>query len=309
MRLFLATKESSLCSSPAIGSSSPGPHSKPRETVARHVSFSDSPKGTQSAFQRQRRIAFYDGDVSDEDDFAKQDGVCFQRGSKSKGQRKGDNNCSVSTAAPSAQNGDTRQERESARNPLSDLAATSSGNLNESPGEHTPDTPFLPDKELHHLPELHPGYLNVKDFREEQLESKRSPKLEHKAVTRVKSLMSIEYHGIPRPKNEDHGACSRASGKVLPAIQKNEAQESPLEQGRVESITLSRSENESFGLDLEIHANPLRIVIIGLQPGGAAERVKKMSFLFIIPNRISIQREVEIGQETGVVASGQMLIL
>uniref|UniRef100_A0A0F7ZC93 PDZ domain-containing protein 2-like n=1 Tax=Crotalus adamanteus TaxID=8729 RepID=A0A0F7ZC93_CROAD len=267
-----AAKESSLCSSPAIGSGSPGPHSKPRETAARHVSFSDSPKGTQSAFQRQRRIAFYDGDVSDEDDFTKQDGVCFQRGSKSKGQRKGDNDCSISTAAPSAQNGDTRQERESATNTYSDLAATSSGNLNESPGEHTPDTPFLPDKELHHLPELHPGYLNVKDFREEQLESKRSPKLEHKAVTRVKSLMSIEYHGIPRPKNEEHGACSRASGKVLPSIQKNEAQESPLEQGHVESITLSRNENESFGLDLEIHANPLRVVITGLQPGGAAER-------------------------------------
>ncbi|XP_015675282.1 PDZ domain-containing protein 2, partial [Protobothrops mucrosquamatus] len=267
-----ATKESSLCSSPAVGSSSPGPHSKPRETAVRHVSFSDSPKGTQSAFQRQRRIAFYDGDVSDEDDFAKQDGVCFQRGSKSKGQRKGDNDCSISTAAPSAQNGDTRQEKESTTNTYSDLAATGSGNLNESPGEHTPDTPFLPDKELHHLPELHPGYLNVKDFREEQLESKRSPKLEHKAVTRVKSLMSIEYHGIPRPKNEEHGACSRASGKVLPSIQKNEAQESPLEQSHVESITLSRNENESFGLDLEIHANPLRVVITGLQPGGAAER-------------------------------------
>ncbi|XP_070792066.1 PDZ domain-containing protein 2 [Pituophis catenifer annectens] len=267
-----ATKESSLCSSPATGNSSPGPLSKPRETAARHVSFSDSPKGAPSAFQRQRRIAFYDGDVSDEDDFAKQDGDSFQRGSRSKGQRKGNNDCYISPAAPSAQNGDTSQERESATNTCSDLAATSSRNLTESIGEHASDTPFLPAKELHHLPELHPGYLNVKDFREELLETKRSPKLEHKAVTRVKSLMSIEYHGIPRPKNEEHGACSRGSGKALPSIQKNEAQEIPLEQSHVESITLSRNENESFGLDLEIHANPLRIVITGLQPGGAAER-------------------------------------
>ncbi|KAG8131202.1 putative PDZ domain-containing protein [Naja naja] len=264
-----ATKELSLCSSPATGNSSPGPLSKPRETAARHVSFSDSPKGPQSAFQRQRRIAFYDGDVSDEDDFAKQDGDSFQRGSRSKGQRKGDNDCNISTAAPSVQNGDTSQERESATNICSNLAAR---NLAESVGEHTADNPFLPGKELHHLPELHPGYLNVKDFREEPLETKRSPKLEHKAVTRVKSLMSIEYHGVPRPKNEDHGACTRASGKVLPSIQKNEAQEIPLELSHVESITLSRNENESFGLDLEIHANPLRIVITGLQPGGAAER-------------------------------------
>ncbi|XP_070599595.1 PDZ domain-containing protein 2 isoform X2 [Erythrolamprus reginae] len=266
-----ATKESSLCSSPATGNSSPGPLGKPKETAARHVSFSDSPKGAQS-FQRQRRIAFYDGDVSDEDDFAKQDGDSFQRGSRSKGQRKGNNDCNISPAAPLVQNGDTSQEKESATNNCSDLAATSCRNLTENIGEHVPDTPFLPAKELHHLPELHPGYLNVKDFREEPLETKRSPKLEHKAVTRVKSLMSIEYHGVPRPKNEEHGACSRASGKVLPSIQRNEAQESPLEQSHVESVTLSRNENESFGLDLEIHASPLRIVITGLQPGGAAER-------------------------------------
>ncbi|XP_013929352.1 PREDICTED: PDZ domain-containing protein 2-like [Thamnophis sirtalis] len=84
--------------------------------------------------------------------------------------------------------------------------------------------------------------------------------------------MSIEYHGVPRPKNEEHGACSRAGGKILPSIQKNEAQEIPLEYSPVESITLCRDENESFGLDLEIHANPLRIVITGLQPGGAADR-------------------------------------
>ncbi|XP_026522163.1 PDZ domain-containing protein 2 [Notechis scutatus] len=265
-----ATKELSLCSSPATGNSSPGPLSKPRETAARHVSFSDSPKGPQSAFQRQRRIAFYDGDVSDEDDFAKQDGDSFQRGSRSKGQRKGDNDCNISTAAPSVQNGDTSQERESAANICSNLAAR---NLAETVGEHTGDTPFLPTKELPHLPELHPGYLNVKDFQDEPLETKRSPKLEHKAITRVKSLMSIEYHGVPRPKNKEHGACPRTSGKVLPSIQRNEAQETvPLELSHVESITLSRNENESFGLDLEIHANPLRIVITGLQPGGAAER-------------------------------------
>ncbi|XP_063149245.1 PDZ domain-containing protein 2 [Candoia aspera] len=264
-----ATKESSLCSSP-------GPLSKPRETVARHVSFSDSPKGAQAAFQRQRRIAFYDGDASDEDDFAKQDGVCFQRGPRSKGQRKGDDDCDVSIAAPSVQNGDTSQERESATNTYSDSAASSFRNLAEGTGEHTPDTPLVPAKafDYSNAPEHHPGYLNVKDFREEQLESKRSPKLEHKAVTRVKSLMSIEYHGVPRLKNEEHGACSRASGKVLPPIQKSEAQESPLEQSRVESITLSRNEKESFGLDLEIHASPLHIMVTGLQPE-AVEAVQK----------------------------------
>uniref|UniRef100_A0ACB8EL45 Uncharacterized protein n=1 Tax=Sphaerodactylus townsendi TaxID=933632 RepID=A0ACB8EL45_9SAUR len=80
------TKELALCDLPSSGNS-PGPVNKPREVVW-HVSFNDSPKGSRTVFQRQRRIAFYNGDANDEDDFAKQDGVQFQRGPRPKGQKK-----------------------------------------------------------------------------------------------------------------------------------------------------------------------------------------------------------------------------
>ncbi|XP_077456869.1 PDZ domain-containing protein 2 [Stigmatopora argus] len=40
----------------------------------------------------------------------------------------------------------------------------------------------------------------------------------------------------------------------------------------VHNVTLTRKKDESFGLDLEIISSPLKVVINGLKPGGAAER-------------------------------------
>uniref|UniRef100_A0A4W5KNN8 PDZ domain-containing protein n=1 Tax=Hucho hucho TaxID=62062 RepID=A0A4W5KNN8_9TELE len=40
----------------------------------------------------------------------------------------------------------------------------------------------------------------------------------------------------------------------------------------IDRVVLRRSEEESFGLDLEIRSSPLKVVITGLRPGGAAER-------------------------------------
>lgn len=241
----------------------------------RHVSFSDSPKGARTAFQRQRRIAFYDGDASDEDDIGKQDAIHFQRGMRSKGQKKEEKNCEVATATTPIECGDRTPEKALATNPHNESATTG---LIESTGgtvEHTADSPVLPLKSFDYsnVPEHHPGHLSVKEFRETQLELKRSPKLEHKAVTRVKTLMSIEYHGVPRPKNEEHSTCHKPVGRTLPHIRNREAHESPLGQSHTDTVTLTRNENESFGLDLEIHATPLRVMITGLRPGGAAERV------------------------------------
>ncbi|KAL8204027.1 UNVERIFIED_CONTAM: hypothetical protein K2H54_066213 [Gekko kuhli] len=256
------TKESGLCDSPTRGNS-PAPTNKHRETV-RHVSFSDSPKGGRTAFQRQRRIAFYDGDASDEDDFAKQDGVPVQRGPKPKGQKKAEGNCEVVTATGPTEGVDANREKGfSADSPHASTACIFRDSV-----ESAKESPVKSLDPLH-APEHH---LSLKDYREAQLESKRSPKLEHKAVTRVKSLMSIEYHGVPRPKNEEHGPCHKPVGRALPNIWKSEAQDSPLGLSRMEVVTLTRNEKESFGLDLEIHATPLRVLITGLRPGGAAER-------------------------------------
>ncbi|XP_015261331.1 PREDICTED: PDZ domain-containing protein 2 [Gekko japonicus] len=257
------TKESGLCDSPARGNS-PALTNKHREAV-RHVSFSDSPKGGRTAFQRQRRIAFYDGDASDEDDFAKQDGALFQRGPKPKGQKKAEGNCEVITATGPTEGVDANREKGFS----ADSHHASTAGIFRDSVESAKESPVKSLDPSHHAPEHH---LSLKDYREAQLESKRSPKLEHKAVTRVKSLMSIEYHGVPRPKNEEHGPCHKPVGRALPNIWRSEAQESPLGLSRMEVVTLTRNEKESFGLDLEIHATPLRVVITGLRPGGAAER-------------------------------------
>lgn len=115
------------------------------------------------------------------------------------------------------------------------------------------------------------------------LEFKRSPKLEHKAVTRVKSMMSIE---CPNP-------LQRVKGEEQPSVPTTPAQgtqnstrppcrllhckkgESSDLSGvcTIETIVLQRGEMESFGLDLEIKSAPLRVLVTGLRPGGVAERV------------------------------------
>lgn len=226
------------------------------------------------AFQRQRRLAFYDGDASDEDDLVKQEGVHFQKGSRSKGQKTTEGNSEVTTPATSVEGGDTNEEEAFAAN-LSNVAASSSS-LRDS-AEHameiTVDSPFLPVKSFD-FPSVPEHHLSLKELRETPVDSKGSPKLEHKAVTRVKSLMSIECQGVPRQKNEELSASNKPINRRTPQrAQKSEVQERLVRPSCSEAVTLTRKENESFGLDLEIHASPLRVVITGLRPGGAAERV------------------------------------
>uniref|UniRef100_A0A8C5BR09 PDZ domain containing 2 n=1 Tax=Gadus morhua TaxID=8049 RepID=A0A8C5BR09_GADMO len=98
-----------------------------------------------------------------------------------------------------------------------------------------------------------------------QLESKRSPKLEHKAVMRVKSMMSIEV-----PKN---GQPPKLKG-ALPLLQYGRQAEGSELAGvcTIDKVVLRKSKEETFGLDLEIKSSPLKVVITALRPGGAAER-------------------------------------
>ncbi|KAM3834051.1 PDZ domain-containing protein 2 [Diretmus argenteus] len=119
-----------------------------------------------------------------------------------------------------------------------------------------------------------------------QMESKRSPKLEHKAVTRVKSMMGIEAPNLPqqvKPKGEELSPALASfqsqipqSGGIIPRTphqhcRKGEASEL-VGICTIDTVILRRSEEESFGLDLEIKSSPLKVVITGLRPGGAAER-------------------------------------
>lgn len=131
-----------------------------------------------------------------------------------------------------------------------------------------------------------------------QLESKRSPKLEHKAVTRVKSMMSTEAPNLPQQQKAKADETSvglalspppspapqcgrnpRTTGGLIPHdhCKKGEASEL-VGVCTIDTVTLRRSEDESFGLNLEIMSSPLKVVITGLKPGGAAERVCLIGF-------------------------------
>lgn len=170
-------------------------------------------------------------------------------------------------------------------------------NKPESPGS---ESPFLPI----HCPSEHKageassagsGSTNLTILNENhtnqddgQSESKRSPKLEHKAVTRVKSMMSAEAANLPqqqRAKAEETsvglasspsqcGRTPRMTGGLIPHQQCEKGEASELVGiCTIDTVTLRRSEDESFGLNLEIMSSPLKVVITGLKPGGAAERV------------------------------------
>ncbi|KAK5870538.1 hypothetical protein PBY51_003478 [Eleginops maclovinus] len=123
-----------------------------------------------------------------------------------------------------------------------------------------------------------------------QLESKRSPKLEHKAITRVKSMMSIEAPALPQQQKSKADespqgiGASQSPSSVSVRNPKTASGCVPLQHCKkgdvselvgvctIDTVCLRRSEEESFGLDLEIMSSPLKVLIAGLKPGGAAER-------------------------------------
>ncbi|KYO28960.1 PDZ domain-containing protein 2 isoform B [Alligator mississippiensis] len=271
----LTPKEAGSMKAGSLASPSNG---KPPCLLNRHVecvrqgSLSSSPKSVRSPFLRQRRVVFYDGDVSDEDEDAH-----FQRGQGNKGQKTTEKDCDIVIATSSVEIDDESQDGELPRHTGSEASTPLYGNSLESEDStlEQMDSPFFPIKAFDYssMPEFRPGNLCVKELREAQLESKRSPKLEHKAVTRVKSMMSTECRSLPRQKIEEHSLCDKPVARVPPHSKKTGPDSS--DQSNVEIVTLVRNEDESFGLDLEIQATPLRIMITGLRPGGAAEKDSK----------------------------------
>uniref|UniRef100_A0A452J429 PDZ domain-containing protein n=1 Tax=Gopherus agassizii TaxID=38772 RepID=A0A452J429_9SAUR len=267
------TKADSLASS--TSGKSPGLFNKHVE-FTQQGSLDGSPKSARSPLLRQRRVVFYDGDVSDEDDFVKQEEVHFQRRQRDKSQKNAKEDSGIVITTSSAEVDDEGQDGELSRHPGSKAATpvfSKSLVSEESALKQTEDLSVFQIKALDcsGMPESHPTNLGVKGLREAQLDSMRSPKLEHKAVTRVKSMMSTECCNLPRQKMEEHGSCHKPIARTLPHSKKTEAPDIP-RQSNAETVNLLRNEDESFGLDLEIQATPIRVVITGLRSGGAAER-------------------------------------
>ncbi|XP_071281697.1 PDZ domain-containing protein 2 isoform X3 [Agelaius tricolor] len=256
------TKANGLAS-PASGRSS-GHHNKHVESVRPGI-LSDSPKSARSPFHRQRRVVFYDGDASDDDESSH-----LHRSQRAKSQE----DAGIVITTSSVEIDDESQDSESSRYSGMETSSPVFSNSVESADStlEQVESSFFPIIAFDYssVPEVRLGSLSLRELREAQLESKRSPKLEHRAVTRVKSMMSTECRSLQRHRTEEHGSYNKPVARMLPHSRKCEAPD-VVGQGQVEVVTLVRNEHESFGLDLEIQAMPLKVVVTGMRPGGPAE--------------------------------------
>ncbi|XP_034398000.1 PDZ domain-containing protein 2 [Cyclopterus lumpus] len=266
-----------------------------------------SPASVRSPLLRQRRLMCFEDELSDEDDDnggnaglfrgpTKPNSVNFSRAQASKNLKSDSAVVSATSSLDINGNGDDgdlqRRGSLGGKTPLcGSFSQCEQGiaNKSESPGS---ESPLMHIRKAGGASGLGSGpsnltinsenYTNQEDG---QLESKRSPKLEHKAVTRVKSMMSIEAPNLPqqqKPKAEEP-----SPGPAQPPSQATQSGRNPkiphpvCKKGdaselvgvcTIDTVTLRRSEDESFGLDLEITSSPLKVVVVGLKPGGAAER-------------------------------------
>uniref|UniRef100_A0A8V5G9D4 Uncharacterized protein n=1 Tax=Melopsittacus undulatus TaxID=13146 RepID=A0A8V5G9D4_MELUD len=300
---FLAAREAGV--GKANGPTSPSSgrlsslHNKHVESVRPGI-LSDSPKSARSPFHRQRRVVFYDGDVSDDDESSH-----LQRSQRAKSQE----DAGVVITTLSVEIDDESQDSGSPRYSSTDTSSPVFSNSVESADSTLEqiDSPFFPIIAFDYssVPEVRLGSLSLKELREAQLESKRSPKLEHRAVTRVKSMMSTECRSLQRQRMEEHGSYNKPVARMLPHSKKCEAPDGA-GQGQGEIVTLVRNEHESFGLDLEIQAMPLKVVVTGLRPGGAAEMDFASFFLlFIFFNDAAVSRFTNLILSPGIDSQNQ----
>lgn len=133
-------------------------------------------------------------------------------------------------------------------------------------------------------------------------QSKQSPKLQHEVVTWVKSMMSTEAANMPQQQKSSFDEPSTVLATTQPSLHAQQCETDPGITGMylvshqphkkgeasevfnvptINTVTLWRHEDESFGLNVEIMSSPLKVIITGLKPGGAAERVSLIGFILI----------------------------
>ncbi|XP_074064088.1 PDZ domain-containing protein 2 isoform X2 [Macrotis lagotis] len=244
--------------------------------ATRQTSLPGSPQSTRSPLLRQRKIGLDAEDTSDEEEFVRDgDSVPFPR--------------SLPDSTPSQAEEDPRliNPNSSVAAAINNLQVDDLGKpASECPIETSPlgssgreveDRASVQIRDSHLLPGKFCGSPNALEGSpvtlglKEQAESKNSPKLEHKAITRVKSLMSIECPGSAKQKNEDLGSGHKPVARITPQSKRTITEDSS-KPNSLETVHLIRLEGESFGLDLEIQTTPLKVVIKGLRPDGAIER-------------------------------------
>nr|XP_023679115.1 PDZ domain-containing protein 2-like isoform X2 [Paramormyrops kingsleyae] len=240
--------------------------------AAHQARLCSSPSSVRSPLLRQRRVICYDDEASDEDE----DPPCVSDKKRLfRMQPKAGAECrKLPGHGPAISVSSLEADEGSSKGPSKDRV----DGRDVKPLPPGVESPFMPIRCLEYEGGGGGTNLGVQEpLCEVLLESKRSPKLEHKAVTRVKSMMSTESHNLlnQRKGEELHPSNVQTASRPLicplPLCKKAELGE----MGgacTTETVLLQRSEEESFGLDLEIKSSPLKVLITGLQPGGPAER-------------------------------------
>ncbi|TSN86053.1 PDZ domain-containing protein 2 [Bagarius yarrelli] len=251
-----AYKEGDSC----IRSSSPV-----KRTTERQASISSSPGSVRSPLLRQRCVISYEDEASDEDEGVEP----FLKCGNSDAARHHEDDSGIVVATSSVEVDNESQNSSESNQRFEAVTPFYSSSLESvEGGGNAAEPPFIPNCFSEHS--ASPATRK---------EAKRSPKLEHKAVTRVKSMMGIECPNLPqKPKPEEITAASSVVSNQAPQrgrTQHHCRRGEPSELAgicTIETVVLKRSESESFGLDLEIKSSPLKVLITGLRPGGAAER-------------------------------------
>ncbi|XP_071337806.1 PDZ domain-containing protein 2 isoform X2 [Trachinotus anak] len=290
----------------------PAPLHYHTEAVCQPIAIS-SPASVRSPLLRQRRVMCFEDELSDDEDLDNNGNTGhFRRPTKLNSANfsdaqtpKADSAVVVAATSSLDVDGDSNGDRDLQRCGSRDLTAPLGGSFSQcedgvSNKSDSSESPFMPIRSpldfkagglssvgsASSLTIISENCTNPDDG---QLESKRSPKLEHKAVTRVKSMMSIEAPNLsqqqksrvdepapfqpppqPPPQPTQCGRYPRPAGGSVPYCKRGDASEL-VGVCTIDTVTLRRREDESFGLDLEIMSSPLKVVITGLKPGGAAE--------------------------------------
>ncbi|CAJ0959352.1 unnamed protein product [Ranitomeya imitator] len=243
-----------------------------KHVASRQSSLEGSPQSLRSPLQRQRRILCCDDDEgNEEDDFGKKENrhLCDTK------KKNADEDSGIVMTTSSLDVDEEIQADELPKSSIGEVGSSMCGSSVESEDgalEQAADVAFFGMKSLEcsGKADVRPNTLGIKDPLESQSENKRSPKLEHKAVTRVKSMMSNTSPNSSKQKNED-GKQSPKLTKMVPPSKKSEGLEVS---GRcnTETVELLCSEYESVGLDLEIRESPVRIIIAALRLQGGADK-------------------------------------
>ncbi|KAM4707186.1 PDZ domain-containing protein 2 [Discoglossus pictus] len=268
--LSSATPKENGLKGPSGASNRNGNNSCPfnKQAVARQPSLNDSPQSIRSPLLRQRPVVCYEEDASEDDDFNKSD----ERILKNSKKKNADQDSGIVMTTSSLDVDDEIQDNElPTNNETGTSLCGSSMESEDSSMEHMVDSPYFAIKAFEYSgrTEVRPNSLGINEPLEGQSENKRSPKLEHKAVTRVKSMMSTECPNSPKQKIEESSPPTKPTAKTVPHVKKPEDMSGKC---ITETVELLCSEYESIGLDLEIKETPLRVIITGLRPGADSDK-------------------------------------